>query len=164
MISIRDVANLPQLDTSRWPPFCAVTLTLKKGRQSDVGFWVQADEQQAKTAFRVFINRLNKRVFGNAAHRFGKKLGVIPVVEKETYGRWHIHAAIEMPSRFNPVAFRELIVDCWSHVDWSRERVDFKESANQGWIKYMLKGRQKSDLETWSDCIIWESFHPFVDA
>lgn len=165
MLLIRDVINLPEFDTSHWPPFCAVTLTMKQGRQSDQGIWFHADGQQAKIAFQIFLNRLNKEVFGNAALRYGKKLGVIPVVEKEEFGRWHIHAAIELPSRFNPVAFDELIATHWSQIDWARERTHFEEGADQGWITYMLKRRQKSDLETWSDCIIWESFHnPFVDA
>jgi hypothetical protein len=164
MIAIRDVANSPFLDTSRWPSFCAVTLTLKQGRQSDQGIWMHADEHQTKKAFQVFMNKLNKAIFKSAAVRFGKKLAVIPVVEKEAYGRWHLHAAIESPARFTSTEFEQLIRSCWSAVDWSRERINFQPNADRGWIEYMLKWRQKSDLETWLDCIIWESFQQFVDA
>ena len=38
-------------------------------------------------------------------------------------------------------------------------------SANAGWISYMLKGRQKSEFDSFLDCIIIESLHnPIVDA
>ena len=39
------------------------------------------------------------------------------------------------------------------------------ETANAGWINYMLKDRQKSEFDGFVDCIIIESLHnPIADA
>src|SRR5690348_14734788 len=96
----------PPLDTSSWPSICSLTLTLKQAVWS--GAWRFAlDERQAKKTFGVFMNRLNRTVYGNAVKRHGKRLRVIMVVEggferrgrihPEKRGlekRLHIHAAI----------------------------------------------------------------------
>jgi hypothetical protein len=37
-------ARLNLFDTSSWGPFCDITLTLKKARQSDNGAWVKIDD------------------------------------------------------------------------------------------------------------------------
>ena len=40
-----------------------------------------------------------------------------------------------------------------------------RDGANAGWIDYMLKDRQKSEFESFVDCIIIESLHnPIADA
>ena len=63
---------------------------------------------QCKRAFRLFINRLNQAVYGNAVRRYNKRLRVLPVLERGEVrsralrpcergnsGRWHIHCAID---------------------------------------------------------------------
>ena|SRR5271168_420334 len=89
-------------DTSDWDPYCDVTLTLKQGRQSDNGTKVWIDEQQCKRAFHHFMNLLNHAVYGKTVKLHGKRLQVLPVLEKGeirarslsksqrgTSGRWH---------------------------------------------------------------------------
>ena len=118
-------------DTSHWGPFCDVTLTLKQARQSDSGAWVKIDECQCKRAFRLFVNLLNRALYGNAFRRFEKRIRVLPVLEKGEVraralrstergnsGRWHIHCAIELPQHLDAVAFEELIQVCWAKIDW----------------------------------------------
>ena len=165
-------------DTSSWGQFCDVTLTLKQARQSDNGVWIKIDDYPCRRAFRHFMNLLNRAVYGAAFRRYGKRLRVLPVLEKGevraralrawergTSGRWHIHCAIELPSHFDAIALEQLICVCWEKVEWRCGRILVRDCANAGWINYMLKGRQKSAFDGLFDCVIVESFHnPIVDA
>ena len=124
------------------------------------------------------MNLLNRAVFGAAFRRYGKRLRVLPVLEKGevraralrscergTSGRWHIHCAIELPSHFDAIALERLIRACWSTVEWACGRILVRDRANAGWIDYMLKGRQKSTFDGLFDCVIVESFfNPNVGA
>jgi hypothetical protein len=126
---------------------------------------VYLDEFSCRETFRHFLNLLHRAAFGNAALRFGKKLRIIPVLEKGAGGRWHYHAAVEPPPDIAPSEFRRMIEDCWQRTYWGYRDIRIREKADEGWIKYMLKKRQKSDFETWSYCIDWESLHnAIVDA
>ena len=118
-------------DTSSWGEFCDVTLTLRHGRQADRSGWIKLDHYQCQQAFRHFMNLLNKAVYGSAFRRHGKRLRVLPVLEKGevrarslrrwecgTSGRWHIHCAIEIASpHFDAFALETLIGDCWAKVE-----------------------------------------------
>ena len=107
-------------DTSSWGEFCDVTLTLRQGRQAEGSGWMKIDHYQCRQAFRHFMNLLNKAVYPYAFRRHGKRLRVLPVLEKGevrarslrrwergTSGRWHIHCAIELPPHFNAFALRD---------------------------------------------------------
>jgi len=165
-------------DTSGWGPFCDVTLTLKQARQSERGAWVNIGDYPCRQAFRHFMNLLNRAVYGAAFRRYGKRLRVLPVLEKGdvrahalrswergTSGRWHIHCAIELPPHHDAIAFERLIHDCWAKVEWGYGRILVRDGANAGWINYMLKDRQKSEFDGFVDCIMIESLHnPIADA
>ena len=166
-------------DTSSWGDFCDVTLTLKQGHQPDSGGWVKIDDYRCRHAFRHFMNLLNRAAYGSAFRRHGKRLRVLPVLEKgevrtralrswergASTGRWHIHCAIELPSHFDAVALENLIRDCWAKVEWGYGRILVRDGANAGWISYMLKDRQKSEFDGFLDCIIIKSLHnPIADA
>lgn len=152
-------------NTRHWRSITDVSLTLKQARQSDDGIWVRIDEIQCRRAFRHFLNLLNRAVYGNAVRRHGKRVRAIPVIEKELDGRWHFHAAIEPPIHIGDDNFQALIGKCWDRVDWGYREIVARPNANEGWIDYMLKPRQKSGLEAWSDCIDWNCFHnPIADA
>ena len=159
-------------------PFCDVTLTLKQTRQSDSGAWIKIDDYRCRQAFRHFMSLLNRAVYGAAFRRHGKRLRVLPVLERGevharalrswergTSGRWHIHCAIELPSHCDAVALERLIRNCWAKVEWGSGRILVRDGANAGWINYMLKNRQKSEFDGFLDCIIIESLHnPIADA
>ena len=162
-----------------WGEFCDVTLTLKQGHQPHSGGWVKTDDYRCRHAFRHFMNLLNRAAYGSAFRRHGKRLRVLPVLEKGevrahglrsgerggSTGRWHIHSAIELPSHFDAVALEHLIRDCWAKVEWGYGRILVRDGANAGWISYMLKDRQKSEFDGFLDCIIIESLHnPIADA
>jgi hypothetical protein len=159
------VTTSDQFDTSQWNSICDLTLTLKQARKADNGVWIRIDEAQCRKAVAVFMHRLDRAVYGHAASRFGKRIKVLPILERAQLGRWHIHAAIELPAHISPTRFDELIRQCWSKVDWADDRIFFRDNANRGWIDYMLKPWQKSGFETWLDCIVWECLHnPIVGA
>jgi hypothetical protein len=165
MTQVLDLTQSAPFDTSRWHTICDLTLTLKQGRQADNGTWVRLDEGQCRKAFRFFMKLLNREIYGNAVSRHGKRLKVLPVLEREVGSRWHYHAAIEPPSHLDGVRFKQLVRQCWSKVDWAYDRILLRDNADSGWIDYILKPRQKSGLEAWSDCIDWESLHnPIADA
>ena len=165
-------------DTSSWGEFCDVTLTLKQGRQADGSGWIKIDHYQCRQAFRHFMNLLNKAVYGSAFRRHGKRLRVLPVLEKGevrarslrrwergTSGRWHIHCAVELPPHFDAFALETLIGDCWAKVELGHRRILVRDGANAGWINYMLKDRQKSEFDDLLDCVMIESLHnPIADA
>jgi hypothetical protein len=165
-------------DTSSWGEFCDVTLTLKQCHQADSGGWIKIDPYECRQAFRHFMNLLNKAVYGSAFRRHGKRLRVLPVLEKGevrarslrrwergTSGRWHIHSAIELPPHFDAIALETLISDCWAQVELGHRRILVRDGANAGWINYMLKDRQKSEFDGLLDCLIIESLHnPIADA
>jgi hypothetical protein len=165
-------------DTSSWGPFCDVTLTFKQARQSETGAWIKLDDYACRQAFRHFMNRLNRAVYGAAFRRYGRRLRVLPVLEKGevrasalrswergTSGRWHIHCAIELPSHLDAVALENLIRDRWAKVELGYGRILVRDGADAGWINYMLKDRQKSEFDGFVDCIMIESLHnPIADA
>jgi len=171
-------ARLHLFDTASWGPFCDITLTLKQARQSDNGVWVKIDDYSCRRAFRHFTNLINRAVYGAAFRRYGKRLRVLPILEKGEVraralrsweggasGRWHIHCAIELPLHFDAVSLERLIRTCWAKVEWACGRILVRNRANVGWINYMLKDRQKSEFDGLLDCIIIGSLHnPIADA
>src|ERR1700722_1992104 len=165
-------------DTSSWGEFCDVTLTLKQAWQPDRGGWAKIDDYRCRQAFRHFMNLLNRAVYGSAFRRHGKRLRVLPVLEKGEVraralrpweccasGRWHIHCAIELPLHFDAITLENMIRECWAKVEWGHGRILVRDGANAGWIDYMSKDRQKSEFDGFLDCIIIESLHnPIADA
>jgi hypothetical protein len=159
-------------DTSGWGSFCGVTLTLRQARQLDGGAWLRIDEYQCRQAFRHFINLLNRAVYGSAVRRHGKRLRVLPVLEKGEMravalrswerggcGRWHVHCAIELPSHVDAITLEDLIRACWTKVEWGYGQILVRDSADAGWVSYMLKRTQKSQFDGLLDCVIIESLH-----
>jgi hypothetical protein len=158
--------------------FCDVPLTLRQARQRDHGKWIKIDEHQGKRAFQHFANLLNRAVHKSAFDRHGKRLRVLPVLEKGEVrsrglrssergnsGRWHIHCAIEMPWNFDATSFEKLIHDCWSKVQWAHDRALVRDGTDDSWVTYILKPGQKSGFDNFLDCIILESLrNPIADA
>ena len=86
MISINHFSQSHLFDTSDWRSIWDLTLTLKQARKTDDGLrWIRADEYQCREAFRHFMNRLNRAVYGNAYRHNGKKLRVLPILENGSF-------------------------------------------------------------------------------
>jgi len=86
------------------------------------------------------------------------------VLEKDASGRWHYHLAIEPPAHLDPKLFGLEIRSCWANSRWSRYQIKIEHNADRGWIRYLLKARQKSGLEGWFDCIDLEIHNPVANA
>lgn len=113
----------------------AVTLTLK---QQDGP--TRLDGIEASKNLRHFLNRLNKKVFGNAAQRFGKKVEVVPMLEASYAGRLHYHLALKNPFPTMSIC-RSAIIDCWSKTRWGYDEVDVQPIYSAGWIDYITKSK-----------------------
>jgi hypothetical protein len=168
------IKEWPQLSTSHWRSVFAVTLTVKQALLSDRAGLLGITEIQAKKELRYFMSRLNRAVYKCAARK-GKKLRIIPVVEKDANGRWHYHLAIEPPAHLNADQFAAQIILSWSKSPWAHRINQIKPDTGQGWVYdtfekrkctlpkldpmkdgwriYLLKRRGKSGLEHWVDCI-----------
>lgn len=121
----------------------AVTLTFDPKRNR-----AGINRQQAESAFRQFINIVNRKVFGNAASRFCKRLTVIPVLEGggSTGKRYHYHALIEAPGSLDIATFIKVLQEAWNRLKVAGEENTWKVCRNSDWLRYMLKERDKDDL------------------
>ena len=138
-------------DTKNWYSLVAVTFSVKQGIREH-GYMFYGDQETYTKAFDRFMRRLNRAVYGNAARRFDRRLRVVAVVEKDTHGRWHIHAAIEPPEHMSERKFRSAILRYWPTKNvWAYRENRITFDADAGWIDYLLKLRQKSGLEAWSE-------------
>lgn len=113
----------------------ALTLTMK---QCDAGEYL--DEIKAEANFKHFMNRVNRHVFGNAFRRYGRRLGVLPIMERSASGRLHYHAVLENP--YSDIqALHAVVANCWSKTRWGYHEIDVREQYNDGWVDYILKAR-----------------------
>jgi hypothetical protein len=138
-----EIRQWSQLNTSHWRSVLAVTLTVKQALPSDRGGLLPLTEIQAKKELRYFMTRLNRSVYGHAARK-GKKLRVIPIVEKDAYGRWHYHLAIEPPAHLNAHQFAAQIVSSWLRSRWGHRLNHVKPEAVRGWVYDGFQRRESS--------------------
>ena len=63
------------------------------------------------------------------------------------------------------VALERLVRHCWAKVECGYERILVCDSANAGWIDFMLKDRQKSTFDGFLDCLVIQFLrNPIADA
>ena len=113
--------------------------------------------------FRHFMNRLNKRVFGNAHLRFGKKLKLFVVTEVSLEGRYHLHGIMEKPAHISKDVFEDLMAFIWTkQTKWGYEQIHLEipnneRGAVQGWMNYCLKERCK--VGDFASSVDWENIN-----
>lgn len=135
----------------RWQAPFAVTLTLRQSvtvANSMHPVRLSLTEQSASQNFRHFLNKLNRVVYGSAAHRFGKGVAVVPVIEDNADKRLHYHALIDCPRPQLVAAFPAAIADAWRSTQWGYYQIDIQSGADRGWLNYMMKFRDKPDFAT----------------
>jgi hypothetical protein len=96
-----------------------------------------------------FLNRINYLLFKKRYSRYGKKLGVLPVIEGDRFTPLHCHLTLECPED-TPVFYLEnLIKTCWGKTTYGRSNdlfgVKVKPVIDDGWLGYQLKNRTKRD-------------------
>jgi hypothetical protein len=159
MLQLQEKQTLIQFcDTSHWRSIVGLTLNLKQSIPMSTGGFVTIDEVGAKKAFRGYMNVLNRSIYKSAFRHHGKRLRVIPILEKSIGGRWHYHIAIEPPTFIEHAAFGELAMQSWLQTEFGYGCGDIASQADPGWITYMVKHRTKSAFEHYFDCIDIDSF------
>lgn len=114
----------------------AVSLTMK---QQDGPTTLTSYEAEKNLGH--FLNRLNKRAFGNAAVRFGRKVSVVPILERSFSGRWHYHLTMKNPFPDEQMC-RSTVEECWSKTRWGYNEIDVRPLYDTvGWINYITKSR-----------------------
>lgn len=130
-------------------------LTMKKARwkknnNGEVYGWVRVNEDIARKNSKIWLDRVNKRVYGNAYRRYGKKLNVVTVIEKNKDNkRLHIHALIECPDWMPKSDLIDIVDKSWDRSPWSYDerRIEEIESV-RGSLEYNMKtGLDAVDIE-----------------
>lgn len=127
----------------------AVTLTLEqaiqiKNASGGIISYEQLDENKASASLRLLLNKLNKKIFGNASYRKRKnrplkRLDCFPVLEFSASGRPHYHIQIERPDKFTLSEFENYIKDEWPKTRFGYHEVVVKDAYDENWISYCHK-------------------------
>ncbi len=123
-----------------------VSLTLKQGDSV-----TRLDEISASQNFRHFMNRMNSSIYGKGFKRFGKKLNVIPVLERSSTNRLHYHLIFQNPYPDDPAAFARLIESEWAKTRFGYIQSHIDELIDHGWTDYITKFKSASDGIDWEN-------------
>lgn len=152
--SIREFA---QIDHWRAPH--AVTLTMKQGihvangRQFAMTF---LDNRKAAQNLSHFHTILSRKVLGTPAKRFGERLPMIPVIEGGNGKRLHYHTLIDCPRDEFAAEFPALIRETWLKTQWGYREIDIQSQADDGFLFYMTKLRDKPN---YADAVDWMNYY-----
>ena len=145
--------------TSHWRSVCALSLNMKQAYRDRDGYSKYVCEIEAKKEFGKYCFELNRKIYKSAHRHHGKRLKIIPFIEKKEFGRWHYHLAIEPPEHLQAVEFCETAMALWENTPLGYGHGMYKTNRDQGWIEYCAKHASKSFLETYSDCLDIDSLH-----
>lgn len=161
---LETTALIELCDTDHWCSIVGLTLNLKQSIVTGSGGFMRLDELTAKKAFRHYLCDLNRTIYKAAFRHHGKRLRVIPILERSADGRWHYHVAIEPPSFLDDKEFGEIAMEIWLQTDLGYGHGDVSTNVDGGWVTYMAKFRGKSGLEQYLDCIDTEAFYNPLDC
>jgi hypothetical protein len=127
-------------------PF-SLTITLKQRVGSH-----QLDVIGTSTNTKHFLNRLNKKVFGNRFQRFGIRLKSFVVIEGDSDHRLHTHMIIEKPIHLSDERFRSLVKESIEKTKFGYNQIQIDplitELDETKWFLYLTKRRSKTDLSS----------------
>lgn len=114
-----------------------------------------------------FLNRLNYRLFRKKYSRYGKKLGVLALIEGDKRTHLHIHLNLECPPHLSVEFMDKLIRECWGKTifgyspRYTKGVVVVKVYDLDGWIGYITKKKTKEvNLPSSMDWISLQSSTP----
>jgi len=151
-------------DTSHWRSIVGLTLNLKQSITTEAFGFVRIDELTAKKAFRQYMHDLNRQIYRAAFRHHGKRLRVIPILEKSEDGRWHYHVAMEPPNFMDSKGFGDIAMEVWRLTFLGYGHGAISTNGDAGWPAYMAKLRSKSGFEHYFDCIDTEAFYNPLDC
>lgn len=115
------------------------------------------DYEKCSQNLRHFMNVINAKVCGKQRYWVhGKRLLLVPVIEKGWNKRWHYHAAIDCPKHFDSNDFQTLIREVWEKTYWGYHEVELVADSDYGWLNYMMKLRDKEHYDL---SIEWLNYH-----
>jgi hypothetical protein len=132
--------------------FWFVTLTMKQGLLTRHGHIAKITEEAASDNVRWFLKNLNRKIFGHAYKKYGKKLIVIDCSEGggSTLIRVHRHLIIAKPTWLPEDKFERLIRQHWRLSRWGHHLIEVDRAKNlKGCIAYISKtGSDAIQLDT----------------
>jgi len=138
----------------------AITLTLKQGvRLNSAGqdTYVALDTNSASQNLRHFLNLLNAHYLGKRAKRFGERMPVISVLEGTRSKRFHYHLMADWPKNESRDLIAGRVGHLWGRTQWGYNECHVRLNADRGWINYITKLKDKSDLSSsidWENCFL----------
>lgn len=132
---------------SNW---CDVTLTLRQGIE-DGGRYESLTADKVSRCIKELMCSLNRRVYKNAYRRYNKRLACIPVIERGSKDRLHVHMLLQIPTFMDSEVdtFFEIIKKEWAKVRWSHSEtcISRLHETNdvETWTKYILKDVVEDD-------------------
>ena len=116
-------------------------------------------QQQAEKALRLFWNRVDKRLYGNAVKHFNKRCVRVNVIEGDgDISRFHFHILAKKPAdRFATVtSFSDFLLEQWLIDNPNNFVVSFSPIRNEkGYTNYTTKKIKRDNC----DALIIDSSH-----
>lgn len=138
----------------------AITLTLKQGQRlagPSGDHYVAINNDLASRNLRHFLNCLNAHYLGKKAKRYGHKIPVVSVVEGTQTKRLHYHLMADWPKNEGREAIAATVQRLWTNTKWGYRRNHVELNADKGWLDYMTKLKDKTDLSSsidWENCFL----------
>ena len=127
----------------QWNTPISVTLTEKKLCEK----YGKNDDIKSSLNTKHFLNRLNKKIYGNSFLRFNKRIKSFVVMEVNKDNRHHLHMILDQPNRLDYIKFKHLILNCWKVTNFGYNQNCIKEIYNEfGWLNYITKKRTKNEF------------------
>lgn len=106
--------------------------------------------EQAWICWQHFSNRLNYKIYKNAAKRYNKTLLILPVLHGEISGKnLHFHAAIGCVDRdYSFEKLKALINGTWREIKCAKHETEVLSYIDSGWLSYMLHESVRLDLNS----------------
>lgn len=96
--------------------------------------------ERYQESLRNFINRLNRALYGNSAHRSANRLLFVPVIEGLNNGEVpHYHCSVGI-SKDRAEVFEEKVKACWAQVPFAGFQIKVEPYRDAGWLSYSTKG------------------------
>lgn len=124
--------------------WAAVTLTLKQFVRRQDGTVQKLSVSEIRKCISTLMKMLNKKSYKAAYRRFGKRLFVVPSIERSVNDRLHVHMLLEIPPHLRnaPLTFHNEIAGIWTSLRWGLPEHDIQNLPPSNvtyWLRYILK-------------------------
>lgn len=104
-------------------------------------------KELASKAIRHYLRRLDLVAFGMGAKRRGRRVRAIPVMEggsRPDDTHIHYHLQLDVPDGWTLDDWKQTAASEWQKVRWASAKQNcFRDVADEGWLEYILKLRDK---------------------